>query len=530
MTIDRRVVEVPDGATVLDAARQLGIEIPTLCFLGGHPANTSCMLCLVKADGRWMPSCATPAAEGMVVESETDEVRSLRRTGLELLLSDHQGDCAAPCEHACPLHLDIPLMLQQVSDGDLAGAIATIRRDMALPSIMGRVCGDLCEKACRRKEVDGAAAICLVKRFVADADLASGHPHLPPRRTASGKQIAILGAGPAGLSAAYHLLLAGHDCTLFDSRAQAGGVLRYEIGEEQLPRTLLDQEIGMIVGLGARLVLGVAVTASQWVAASAAPFEAVLLADWPFAPNEAQALAARLAAHVYFASDPARPQKQPARLLADGKAAAERLDELLSRRACSAAPPVFHVRAGRVPRDEIVALTVRTGAAARLQPEEVAAGALTLEQARTEADRCLHCDCGKRDGCTLRRYAAMLGARPNRHRGQRRPIERRTGRGEVIFEPGKCILCGICVRIATDAREPLGLTFIGRGFDVQVAAPWNRAVEEGLTRVAEECIRACPTGALTRGAKGGAVAAGSCFGTALRVDEECMLKPPNHTG
>ena len=90
LTIDHQPVEVPEDATILDAARKLGINIPTLCFLDGHPANTSCMLCLVKVGGRWLPSCAAPAEDGMKVESETGEVRSLRRTGLELVRTAHR--------------------------------------------------------------------------------------------------------------------------------------------------------------------------------------------------------------------------------------------------------------------------------------------------------------------------------------------------------------------------------------------------------------------------------------------------------
>src|ERR1051325_2186995 len=95
LTIDNRSVDVPPGGTVLDAARVLGIDIPTLCHLDGYEPSTSCMLCLVKVKGRnrLVPSCATVAEEGMEVESETPQVRQVRRTGLELLLSDHLGDC-----------------------------------------------------------------------------------------------------------------------------------------------------------------------------------------------------------------------------------------------------------------------------------------------------------------------------------------------------------------------------------------------------------------------------------------------------
>ena len=119
VTIDDRVVDVPEGATVLDAARQLGIDIPTLCFLGGHPPQTSCMVCLVKVDGarRLVPACATKARDGMRIESETDEIRTARRTALELLLSDHLGDCIAPCQAVCPAHMSIPQMIRQIAAG-----------------------------------------------------------------------------------------------------------------------------------------------------------------------------------------------------------------------------------------------------------------------------------------------------------------------------------------------------------------------------------------------------------------------------
>lgn len=117
LTIDRRQVTVPLGTSVLDAAAQLGLEIPTLCFLDGYEPSTSCQVCMVKdlSTGRLVSACATKVVEGMRIESETDEVHSVRRTALELLLSDHVGDCVAPCFFACPAHMDIPLMLHRLA-------------------------------------------------------------------------------------------------------------------------------------------------------------------------------------------------------------------------------------------------------------------------------------------------------------------------------------------------------------------------------------------------------------------------------
>jgi NADH dehydrogenase/NADH:ubiquinone oxidoreductase subunit G len=91
----------------------------------------------------------------------------------------------------------------------------------------------------------------------------------------------------------------------------------------------------------------------------------------------------------------------------------------------------------------------------------------------------------------------MLGADPGRFKQHRRRFEQHEHPGNVLYEPGKCILCGICVEIAKQSAEPLGLTFIGRGFDVRVGAPMNREFEAGLQKVAAECVEGCPTGAIS---------------------------------
>ncbi|MHC4521004.1 MAG: 2Fe-2S iron-sulfur cluster-binding protein, partial [Planctomycetota bacterium] len=99
ITIDDREVEVDAEATILDAAEKLGIEIPTMCYLRGHEPTTSCMVCVVKVAGvnGLVPACGTPVSDGMQVENDSEEVREARRAALELLLSDHVGDCMGPC-------------------------------------------------------------------------------------------------------------------------------------------------------------------------------------------------------------------------------------------------------------------------------------------------------------------------------------------------------------------------------------------------------------------------------------------------
>ena len=152
LTIDGRPVEVAPGQTILDGARKLGIAIPTLCHVEGFPAAASCFVCAVKIEGRpnlW-PSCAMPAAEGMVVTTDSEEVRTARKTALELLISDHAGDCVGPCRTGCPARLDIPNFISRIAAGDHRKAAEIVTEDLTLPASLGRVCPRLCEDRCRQ--------------------------------------------------------------------------------------------------------------------------------------------------------------------------------------------------------------------------------------------------------------------------------------------------------------------------------------------------------------------------------------------
>ncbi|MCL4499473.1 MAG: glutamate synthase, partial [Chloroflexi bacterium] len=110
--------------------------------------------------------------------------------------------------------------------------------------------------------------------------------------------------------------------------------------------------------------------------------------------------------------------------------------------------------------------------------------------------RCLHCDCEGAEDCRLRMFAKELGANPLRFRGEKRGYERDTTHPNLIFESGKCIACGICVRIAAQEKERLGLTFVGRGFALKTRAPFGEDLAVALKESAEACAKACPTGAL----------------------------------
>jgi ferredoxin len=547
LIIDNREVEVEQENTILQAARRLGIDIPALCFNDGCQPSTSCMVCAVKVNsigpgvsayGRLVPSCATEVQDGMEIEIETDEVREARRTALELLLSDHLGDCMAPCHRTCPAGMNIPLMIRQIGAGDLQGAISTIKKDIALPAVLGRICPAPCEKGCRRGAYDNPVSICLLKRYAADADLTSESPYMPQCKAKNGKRVAVVGAGPAGLSAAYYLLQEGYECVVFDDHENPGGMLRYAVPEDRLPREVLDAEIGIIEKLGAEFRMGTRVGEHLLMESLQRDYDAVLIAtggDVSGLGIEFGIDRSTLQTNVkgVFAGGKAtgRSSNMAVRSVADGKAAAVSIDYYSSISGIAVAEPrkPFSVYIGRLFEGEIERFMVGVSRDDRVEPRENAEArghrdkhpqfcspplyaptfprffpddetGFSGQEAHTESNRCLHCDCRKAYKCKLRDYSERYEANPGRYKGDRQLFEQHVQHlksGEdVVYEPGKCIKCGLCVQITSRYKEPLGLTFIGRGFNVRVGASFDRAIAEGLQKVAAQVVDACPTGAL----------------------------------
>lgn len=337
LTIDQQEVTVPEGATILQAAEALGITIPTLCFEDGLKPQTSCMVCVVKLAGtnRYLPACGTPAAEGMNIESETEEVHATRRNALELLLGDHLGDCEAPCRLAHPNQMNIPAMIRAIQAEDwekvrtLLGEHVQADPEKVPPY----------ERACRRGRKDQPVAI---ESLIAFACQKTG----------------------------------------------------------------------------------------------AAP----------------------------LAEPPAEKPKRP-----------------------------FTVSMGAIDEDEMQEYSRVVSQDPQIQP----AGELyTLDEAKAEAARCLHCDCRKPTSCRLRYWAEKYNAKPTKYRKKHRPYELQDQHPEILYEPGKCIACGLCVQIAANEKERLGLTFIGRGFDVKVAVPFDKPMQDAFENAARKAAETCPTAAL----------------------------------
>ena len=520
LTIDGQQITVEDGATVLEAARRLGIDIPTMCHVEGRTdRHVSCMICVVRQEGAvgirpgFVPSCQFPALEGMVVDASSEAVRRMRTDILEVILSDHIGDCEGPCENTCPAHMAIPVMMRQVDERDAAAAMATVRADIALPAVLGRICPEVCEKACRRGDVDAPVAICRVKRFVGDG-LEGDPQHYPPPAPApaSGHRVAVVGAGPAGLAAAYYLALDGHACTVFDAADQPGGALR-SIAPDILPPAVLEREIATVLSLGQRFEGGRRLGQDLSLAELRRDFAAVFLAlgrvddaalaDLGLPAGKGGKVAADVQtlattqAGLFAGGDMLRQRRLAIRSVADGKIAACSISQFLRGETPSGEVRRFNSRTGRLALEEIRALVPGALSSDPRQEPGAQQGCYQPDEARCEAARCLHCDCVARDTCRLRALADAYGAKQGRYKGQRRPIHPVLIGEAVIYEHGKCMHCGACVYVCQQAGQKAGLSFANRGFELEVTIPLRRSIDAGLDGIVDQVVSVCPTGALS---------------------------------
>jgi len=277
-----------------------------------------------------------------------------------------------------------------------------------------------------------------------------------------------------------------------------------------LAEDILDGEIGVILKLGAIFQGNTRIGVDVSLADLRKDFDAVFLAPGDIKPDGGEYADLEFGpkgidvdgptyqtsiAGVFAGGDAVRRRKLAVRSVADGKEAAVSIAQFLSGRQVTGPGKPFNTHMGKLLDGEIEKFATSASQSSRLAPSSDCAG-FTNRQGRDEAGRCLHCDCRKPDACKLRQYAGDYGAKPSRYKAQRKMFEQKSGHRDIIYEPAKCIHCGLCIEIASEAKEELGLTFIGRGFDVQVAVPFGRSIADGLKKTADKCVNACPTGSL----------------------------------
>ena len=260
ITVNGKRIPVRPGETILAAATRDGIEIPTLCHDPRIKPNGKCGLCVVEIVGAsgQVNACETQVQDGMALVTESPTLKARRQEVLNGFLGNHNAYCLPPCQYACPAETEVARYVGLIADGKWSEATAVVKERVPLPGVLGRVCPHPCEDKCRRAQIDKPVAICVLKRYAADRAAAAGLPTQPDPAPPTGKRVAVVGSGPAGLTAAYYLALDGHAVTIHEAKEQPGGMLRYGIPSYRLPRDVLDQEIGDIRSLGVEIKTGTA--------------------------------------------------------------------------------------------------------------------------------------------------------------------------------------------------------------------------------------------------------------------------------
>jgi len=536
LSINGSPIEVAAGTSVLEASRKAGYELPTLCHLEGQPGFSSCMLCTVKdkETGKTFPSCAISAASGMDIETESDELSELRKSLLEMILSDHSGDCEAPCELVCPASVPIPEIIHLLLNDRPSEAATLLRERVPLGGVLERICTAPCEKGCRRAKVDDGVSIRNICRYAADLPYDADAIVLPPPNPALGR-VGILGAGPAGLSAAWYLAKAGIAVTVVDEHEHAGGMLRYAVPEEELPRDVLDQEIQLIRSAGVEFDLGKRIGDEISFADWKSGFDAVVLCPGqitdpdklptnfkdrtphprPLHPDQAadifsldmakagfkveKSTGGTSESGVFAAGDASRFLRLAVRAVADGRNVAESVKQFLSKDEVAGPHTMFNCSMGKLNPEQLKEFAKRGTEDGRYQFSENPAEPLDKETILKEAARCMACDCAARHDCGLREHSDTYGAKSNRFKPATPiPYHVDVEHPEIAYDVGKCIRCTICIRLSELKNEPIGLAGMGRGIDKKPGPPTGKTWADALQKEPIDYCNLCPTAALSR--------------------------------
>lgn len=193
---------------------------------------------LADAGCRFCGACAEVCPTGAIMDKEEFGKEKSRKKAL------------VPCRFTCPAEIDVPRYVRAIADQDYSLAVAVIREKVPLPAVLGYVCSHPCEDECRRGQINQSISIRNLKRYAAEHDSEKTWAADRKKKPATDQKVAVIGGGPAGLTAAYYLAMQGHEVTLFESMPRVGGMLRYGIPAYRLPREILDREIDDLLSVG----------------------------------------------------------------------------------------------------------------------------------------------------------------------------------------------------------------------------------------------------------------------------------------
>lgn len=501
LRIDNRMIEVKPGTRLIEAARQNGIDIPSLCYSPDLNHYSSCMVCVVRdtVRGKFIPSCSAFAEEGMDIDCSGSGVTKLREEALSMLLSEHRAECEAPCRLVCPAGLNIPLMNRYLAASRYHEAAELAFREMGLPSSTCNICPAYCENACRRKMIDSKIAISALVRTASP-----GTVKPLDRAPATGKRIAIAGAGATGLTAAFFLAQHGNQCTIFEERGFAGGSLLDMAADDKPVADRLKEEIERLLSSGINTEYNITVDNNLIAGRLLKEFDAIIIATSvkediagvvpaPFGMVSGGDTLLLNGKYIFTVGGSARESRQVVRAIGESKRAAVEIHRLLLTGEYTQGSKRFNSVLGAINENEKGEWL--KDAAPGGQRVTSPSG---MEEAASEAGNCLHCDCRASDDCRLRELCDQMEIKNPPYKQTAHPIEKRTDSHDmVIFEHAKCIKCGLCVRVTARETNDPSLCFTGRGFMTMISEPVGFALDDIPGTEIEKAIEICPTGALT---------------------------------
>lgn len=470
--LDGELLQAEEGQSILKAARANGHYIPSMCFNEHSGHKSSCMVCAVKEQksGAYIPACSTMVRQSMQLESESDEVRRMRRYALDFILHKHAGDCYAPCEEACPFDFDIPTFLRMTANGKYEEAARSVKMSLPFEGEICKLCPAYCERACLRQKADEAVN---VKGLV-------GY---------------ISGNVPSGSGAAKDGQLKGREI-FFDCSNVESILIAAELAKHGAMVYLNGDKDDCVSKLEER----VSVSVSGALAAKSLDITCITFRQEGHGGKDGRY-------RVYFISEPSKRTglimkhdkmfeinrkniEKESDFFTQYKEAYKHAREIKSHIISSGSyknSRGFVSRAAALSAEEIKGLFL--GSAAIDRSDNIS-GSKPLD----EASRCMQCGCMKKGGCVLKGLASLYGASGRRFTKKRKtPVKRETLYGSIVYERGKCLLCGRCV---IEEGGKAALELVGRGNDMRLSVPMSGFYDEPNAESLRLAISRCPTGAL----------------------------------
>lgn len=383
MIINNKQIPFVKGETILQAAKTAGIEIPSLCAADGHQHQASCMVCVVKDlnSGQMIPSCTTKATENMKIDANSNEIQTMRKTSLELLLSDHPADCEAPCSIACPASMDVAEMNRLIMQDRKKDARLLLTNTLVLPALLCNICKAPCEWVCHRKDIDSSINIREIKTNLVINTLYQGSAP-----AINGQRVLIQGSSLSALSAAWTLRHAGYAVDIYESEDV---LLTPYIDASKVDATILKHELQLIQEMGIRM-----------------------RTNEEFHPEQSEGY------DLFIPHNEGLLKKAPAIQIRLGREEANKAQGI------------------EQPQRQFNSKRPKYRSKSEIEH-------LPSTESTHEATRCLLCDCNAKTDCRLRNHASTHQCKPKLL--QKNCTTPTTINKKLTLEPSKCVKCGLCV-------------------------------------------------------------------------------------